>query len=521
MGEIHEFGSFRLDADAKILFRNGEPVPLGRRAVALLQALIEKPGSPLSKSELVEKAWSGLAIEDSNLTVQVSAIRRTLGIEPGGERWIETLSGHGYRFVGPLAARRIATASGSFPVDVASPPAHRDRPSIAVLPFESMESDREQDYFADGIVEEIITALSRFRQLFVIARNSSFTYKSRDVDTNRIRGELGVRYILRGSVRRAGRRIRITGQLIDTESAAHLWVQRFDGQLEDIFDLQDQVTASVVGAVAPRLEEAEIRRAQRKPTTVPDAYDQYLRGLASFHQSTSASIDQALSFFHNAIQCDPQYAAAYGMAAWCHVRRKGSRWATDSTQELREASDMVAKALALGKDDAVPLSSAGYALAYVIGEIEQGSAVLDQAVALNPNLAWAISLCGWPKVWLGELDRAIQLQAQAMRLSPVDPQIFLMECATAFAHLCAGHFDDASVWARRAFNHQPSFIMSLAVLAASTALAGHQREAGNLMDRIAKLDPTLTLGDLSNWTPFRRPEHVETWSHGLRKAGLR
>jgi adenylate cyclase len=226
-----------------------------------------------------------------------------------------------------------------------------DRPSIAVLPFENMSGDAEQDYFADGMVEEIITALSRMRWLFVIARNSSFTYKGRAVDVKQVGRELGVRYVLEGSVRKAGSRVRITGQLIDTSTGAHLWAERFDGGMEDIFVLQDQVTASVVGAIGPKLEQAEIERAKRKPTASLDAYDYYLRGMACFHQWTREANSEALSHFHQAIELDPNFASAYGLAARCYATRKAGGWVTDRARDIAEAERLARRAVELGKDD--------------------------------------------------------------------------------------------------------------------------------------------------------------------------
>ena len=262
-----------------------------------------------------------------------------------------------------------------------------DKPSIAVLPFQNMSGDPEQEYFADGIVEEIITALSRMRWLFVIARNSSFTYKGRAVDVKQVGRELGVRYVLEGSVRKAANRVRITGQLIDASTGAHLWADRFDGALEDIFDLQDQVTASVVGAIAPKLEQAEIERAKRKPTESLDAYDYYLRGMASFHQGTREANDEALPLFYRAIELDPDFASAYGMAAWCYAQRKMNGWVTDRAQEIAETARLARRAAELGKDDAVALCAGGFALAYVVGDLDDGGAMIDRALVLNPNLA--------------------------------------------------------------------------------------------------------------------------------------
>jgi TolB-like protein len=517
MPKMYAFGPFRLDTDAELVYRGTEPVGLGRRAVAVLRALIERPGMPVSKGALIVAVWPDRVVEEANLTVQIGALRRALGEEPGGAAWIETLSRRGYRFIGPVVTEVFDLAATR--PELASAFAIPDKPSIAVLPFQNMSGDPDQNYFADGIVEEIITALSRFQQLFVIARNSSFAYKGRAVGVKQIGRELGVRYVLEGSVRRSGSRVRITAQLIEAAGAAHLWADRFDGDLEHIFDLQDRVTSNVVGAIAPKLEHAEIRRAQRKTESL-DAYDCYLRGLASFHASTKTSIGEALRLFHRAIDLDSQFAAAYGMAAWCHVRRKGSRWATDPAQEAREAARLVGKALEFGRDDAVALASAGYSLAYVVGDLDQGSAMIEQAIAINPNLAAALSLCGWPKVWLGQLAASMDLQARAMRLSLSDPQSFLMESATAFAHLCAGRYDEASAWAARASNNQPNFIMSPAALAASAAHAGRSEEARKAIVRVRQLDPTLRISCLAQWTPFQRPEHRAIWVEGLRKAGL-
>jgi TolB-like protein len=531
MGRMYSFGPFGLDVQAEILFCDGEPAELGKRAVAVLLVLLERAGEPVSKTALIAAVWPGLIVEDANLTVQIAALRRVLGQTPGGDLWIETLPRRGYRFVGPRptespgviphpANTAYAHVRDAYLTEPAAALSLPDRPSIAVLPFKNLSGDTQHDYFADGITEEIITELSRFRQLFVIARNSSFTYKVRAADPREVGRELGVRYVLEGSVRMAGGRIRIIGQLIDAASATHLWADRFEGGLDDVFDLQDRVTASVVGAIAPKVEYAEIKRAQSKPTESLDAHDYYLRGLASFHQSTKSSILEALNLFRRASELDPDFAAAFGMAAWCHVRRKGSRWVTDPRLEIPETRGLVWKALELGRDDAVALCSAGYALSYVVGDMEQGAAFLDQAVDINPNLAAALTLCGWPKLWLGELDSAIQLQARAMRLSPRDSQSFLMHAATGMAHFCAGRYAEASSWTMRSFNNQSNWIMSLAGVAASNALIGRPDVAGEAVGLMLDLDPTLNVSCLSVWTPFRQTEHRAKWADALRRAGL-
>jgi TolB-like protein len=313
-----------------------------------------------------------------------------------------------------------------------------------VLPFQNLGGDPEQEYFADGTVEEIITALSRFRQLFVIARNSSFTYKGRVVDVKQIGRELGVRYVLEGSVRKAGDRVRITGQLVDCSTGAHLWADRFDGALEDIFDLQDQVTARVVGALVPKLEEAEIARAKRKPTESLDAYDYYLRGLAGVHRWTKEANEEALRMLYEAIKVDPEFAAAYGMAARCYSQRKTSGWTADRVGERAEAERLARRASVLGRDDPVALWTAGIALGFVVGDIEEGFKVTERALALNPNLGWAWIYSGWLRIFHGEPDIAIERFARAMRLNPQDSLLFQVEAGTA-----AGHFLPVAMKKRR------------------------------------------------------------------------
>jgi adenylate cyclase len=328
-----------------------------------------------------------------------------------------------------------------------------------------MSGDPDQEYFADGMVEEIITALSRMRWLFVIARNSSFTYKGRSVDVKQVGHELGVRYVLEGSVRKAKNRVRITGQLIDASSVTHLWADRFDGDLEDIFDLQDQVTSRVVGAIAPELEFAEIRRAMRKPTASLDAYDFFLRAMASHHQWDGSGNQEALPLFLRAIEIDPTFASAYGMAARCYVQRKAIGLLARDSDEIAEAERLARKAGELGKDDAVALWTAGFTLAYVVGDLDAGDAFIDEALELNPNLTLAWAASGWVKAWLGLPEAAIERAAHAMRLSPHDTLIFSMHAATALGHFLANRYTEALHWAEAAVRERPNFVNGLGLIA--------------------------------------------------------
>jgi TolB-like protein/class 3 adenylate cyclase len=395
-----------------------------------------------------------------------------------------------------------------------------DKPSLAVLPFENLSGDREQDYFADGMVEEIITALSRLRWLFVIARNSSFTYKGRAVDVKQVGRDLGVRYVLEGSVRKAGNRVRIAGQLLDTSNGAHLWADRFDGELKDIFDLQDQVTSNVVGAIAPKLEQAEIERSKRKPTENLDAYDYFLRGMAAFHKWTREANIEALSLFYRAIDRDESFASAYGMAARCYSQRKTSGWVDNRSEEIAETARLARRTVEVGKDDALALCTAGISLVYVVGE-RDGAALIERALVLNPNLAWAWLFSGWVKLWLGEPEAAIERVNHALRLSPQDPHIFSMQSAIACAHFFASRYSEAYRWAEAAVREQPNMLLATCVAAASAALADRQTEAKKAIAKVRALDPELRISNLANLFPIEpSQQNLARWADGLRKAGL-
>lgn len=304
-----------------------------------------------------------------------------------------------------------------------------DRPSIAVLPFLNLSGDSEQEYFADGVVEDIITALSRFKSLFVIARNSSFTYKGKTVDVRQVGRELGVRYILEGSVRKAGGRLRITGQLVESATAAHLWADRFDGSLEDVFDLQDRITTSVVGAIAPKIDRAEIERARRKPAENLDAYDCFLRGLAMMHVLTRESFDAAIRLFYRAIELDPDFSTPYGLIGSCYSRRKNGGWTVDAEREEAETARLASHVSRDGGDDALALCASGYALAYVCRDYERGVALIDRGLAINQNLAYGWQARGWASVLLGQHEAALDQLARTLRLNPLDPQSFAAERA--------------------------------------------------------------------------------------------
>ncbi|MDO9711917.1 tetratricopeptide repeat protein [Paracraurococcus lichenis] len=302
------------------------------------------------------------------------------------------------------------------------------------------------------------------RCLFVSARNSSFVYKGRPVDMRQVGRELVIRYALEGSVRRSADRIRITGQLVDATTGGHLWADRFEGALDDVFTLQDQMAASVVGAIAPQLERAEIERSRRKPTGSLDAYDYHLRGTARVHQGTREGIEATLPVFDAAMRLDPDYAAAYGMAAWCLFWRKVNAWTADRGQELARGARLARRAVKLGKDhDAVALTRGAHALAHFPGDLDGAIAWVDRALVLDPNHAPAWFIGGFLRLWRGEPDAAIERFDRAMRLSPLDSEMHRKQAGTAMAHLLAERFDEASSWAERAVREHPDFLMAVGI----------------------------------------------------------
>ena len=420
----------------------------------------------------------------------------------------------------PISATAAPRSGAGIPSPPDAPLPLPDKPSIAVLPFQNMSGDPEQEYFADGMVEDIITALSRFKSLFVIARNSTFSYKGKSPDIRQVGRELGVRYVLEGSVRKAGGKVRITGQLIEAESGTHLWADRFDGSLEDIFDLQDQVTTSVVGAVAPRLDQAEIERAKRKPVENLDAYDCFLRGMARMHELTRQSYEEALRLFYRAVELDPGFATPYGMVARCYAYIRGQNWSADKDREATETKRMAGCVSTLGHDDALALCSAGYALARICREDDIGTAMMDQALSINQNLAIGWANRGGLAMLLGQHEVAIEHLSRALRLSPLDPDAYWAEAMMAFAHIFQGRHSEGLAWATRSLTHRPDYMVAFWALAIGNALSGKIDEARKFMPRICQLNPEMRMSSLKDYISARRPEDIERATEGLRLAGL-
>jgi adenylate cyclase len=394
-----------------------------------------------------------------------------------------------------------------------------DKPSIAVLPFQNMSGDPEQEYFADGMVEEIITALSRNKQLFVIARNSSFAFKGKAVDIKQVSRDLGVRYVLEGSVRKSGGRIRITGQLIDATSGAHLWADKYDGQLEDAFELQDQVASSVAGAIAPTVGHAEMERAKRKPTSSLDAYDYRLRGDAALFAYTKDGTNEAIALYERAIALDPQFALAVsGLAAALNTRQTWE-WSNDPAADASLAVEHARRAIGLGRQDPLVLARCACVLFTQTREIELADGLLDEAIRLDPNGTFGRLWRGWTQTILGKHQTAIDYFQRALRLSPLDERIFFAHGGTAFAHFFLGNYEEWLKCANDALRHHPIYLIGLSIAMACSAMAGNVEAAQHYWKRIVLLNSSWTRSVARQRTHFRGPER-EKLLEAYRLAGV-
>jgi len=395
-----------------------------------------------------------------------------------------------------------------------------DKPSIAVLPFQNMSGDPEQEYFADGVVEDIITALSRFKSLFVIARNSSFTYKGKAVDIKQVGRELGVQYVLEGSVRKSGNRVRITGQLIDAENGAHIWADKFDGNLEDVFDLQDSITSSTVGAIAPKLQASEFERLKRKPTENSSAYDMYLRGLAQMYQFKRESLEKAIEFFDEAIALDPEFASPCAAKIFTIAARQTFGWGLATPEEKTRVNTLGRRAAELDKDDAIALTYAGYALVLVCHDVDDGAELIERAVVANPNLAIAWTYRGYTNVVLGRPNEAIEDFKKALRLSPLDPLDFATQNGLAQACFFAGEYSEGLKWARSAIRANSNWPISRLSAMICYAKLGQLDEARNAGRIAMEMDPARRISALRRLFPLRREQDYAKLVEAYRLGGI-
>jgi TolB-like protein/Tfp pilus assembly protein PilF len=516
------FGEFALDADRRELSRRGEPVHVEPQVFDLLRYLIQNRDRVVTKDDVLAAVWGGRIVSESTLSNRINAARQAIGDSGEGQRLIRTVARRGLRFVGEVreeageAPPPAAAVGGTAPLELPH------KPSIAVLPFVNLSDDPQQEYFADGMAEEIITALSRCGWLFVIARNSSFTYKGKAVDVREVGRELGVRYVLEGSVRRGGDRLRFTAQLIEADSGSHIWADRFEGDLRDVFELQDRITESVVGAIEPQLQRAEIERLKQKPAANLDAYDLLLRAQQQEYLYTEESLTEAIGLAKQALAIDPDYARAMAFAAHCYGLRVGQGWTLDFEHDSTEGLRFAQRAIEIEQNDANVSWMAAWAIWNLRGDAMRARELFARSLSLNSNSAMALTFYGMTEGFQGHTDVAVEMVERGRRLSPRDPRGWMSSLAMAVTCNAAGRFAECAAWAERALVQNPRAASALRNLAAALIGLGRREEAVEAVNELLRIDPTITISGLRVRAPFHitNEKYWNRYMSQLREAGL-
>ncbi len=499
-------GPFTFDAVRATLVRDGVSVPLGQKAAALLSALIGADGKPLAKSDLMQAGWPGMAVEEGNLTVQIAHLRKVLGPGPQGQDWIVTVPRVGYRLV----------------VAQAPPPVSRDtpRPALAVLPFANLSGDPAQDYFADGVVEDIITALSKFKSFAVIARNSSFTYKGRAVDVRQVGEELGVRYVLEGSIRRAGDRLRISAQLVECANGHHIWAEHFNGHIEDVFDFQDRITECVATVVEPHIQQAELDRSRRDRPGSVAAYDLYLRALPKLWTKTAEDNAAARALLTEALALEPDNPVFLAFA--CHAIGQSIAMVYPHVRpdDRQTCARLARRGLERAAGDAIVIAHCSMVLLHYSPDYGWALAAILSAVEANPNDLQVVSRAGIAHLHCGNIADSLAYLHRAIRLSPRDPGAHVSLTGIAHCHMALGDYPEALLWAARSLALTPNYHCTYWMLIAANAQLGQMDEARKFLAQFRKLAPGVTVASIWAGQPQKDPSRCAAVLEGLRLAGL-
>ncbi len=497
------FGPFVLDRDRQRLTRNGQPVPVGHRGYVILETLLDAGGEPVSKEMLMKRAWPGTVIEEGNLSVQISMLRRQLG--DGSDAVIVTVPRVGYR----LVAQPPPTGSEA---DRGGPPL------IAVLPFAHHGSGAEDGYYADGVVDDIITALSRFRSFAVVSRGSSFALRGTSADARTAGSELGVRYALEGSIRRRGDRLRVTAQLLDATNGLQLWAEQYEGAAADVFSFQDRITESVVGVIEPTIRKAEIERARRKPAEDLDAYDLYLRALPLFIDPGTTGHAEAILLLRRSAELDPGFALPLAYSAWIYERRISMREPPLGNNDHEVCIDLARKALALGGDDPLVRAVCGWVL-YRVANDHVALEGLRAAAEQNPNSAVILNLAAAGVGLHGEAEQDLKYSLKAYELSPRAPDAYLLMNGIGGAELVLGNNEAAIEWCLKSLATFNDYLFTYITLVAAYANLDRMDEAHAMLRRVRELSPNLTLKVIDEGRAVE-DTFADAVIPGLRKAGL-
>ncbi len=505
-GSIIAFGPLTFDPASGMLRGNGTDIRLGQRAAALLQTLIDADQQLVPKSALLEAAWPGMVVEEGNLTVQIAGLRKALGVGPQGRDWIVTVPRVGYRLVVPQAPP---------PLNPETP-----RPVLAVLPFANLGGDPEQEYFADGVVEDIITALSRFKSFAVIARNSSFTYKGQSVDVRQVGHDLGVRYVLEGSIRRAGDRLRISAQLVECDNGQHIWAEHFDGQIEDVFDFQDRITESVVPVVEPHIQRAELERSRRERPGSIAAYDLYLRAMAKVSTQTPEENAGAYDLLTEALVLEPDNPAFLALASHAINIRSIMAFQAVRHDDRQKGAELARRGLERAAGDATVIAHCSMALLHNSKDYDLAMAAIQSAVEANPNDLLVVSRAGIAHLHCGKIADALAFFHRAIRLGPRDPEAHGSLTGIAHCQMVLGDYQEALIWAARSLTLTPNYQCTYWMLIAANAQLGRMDEAHKFLDAFRKLAPSVTIASIWAGQPQKDPSRCAAILQGLRLAGL-
>jgi TolB-like protein/tetratricopeptide (TPR) repeat protein len=507
------FGQFVFDSASGLLDDKGKSIPVNGRGQAILETLLAAQGKTVTKLELMERVWPGQIVEEGNLAVQIAALRKLLGERQDGGEWIVTVPRVGYRMVSPQAPSvSIATAKVAAPL-----PEH---PTLAVLPFQNLSGDPEQDYFADGIVVEIIGAFSRFKSFAVVAHNSAFTYKGRAVDLRQVAAELGVRFVLEGSVRRSGNHLRISVQLADATTGMQILARNFDGAIDDIFEFQDQITASVSMLVEPQIQASELARSRRDRPESLAAYDLYLRAHAKFFLKTDDGAIEAETLLEQALALEPDDASILSLATISLMAKHVRGFAPIRPEDTVRCGLLARRGIQNAGGDAAAMARCAMALVHATKDYDFGMSVVQSALETNPNDLMVVVAAGIVHMHCGDLRQALTYLHRAMKLNARDPTAAWNLTAIAHVHMALGDFTEALVWAERSRALIPDFTCNLWMLTAANAHLGRMTEAHRYLEELKTVTPGITVSRIWAGQPQKYTDRSAAILAGLQLAGL-